>query len=221
LYDSSAILNTNISTVNLLSTNITKQHMKKFALLIVTASAIMTFQACNGPAKDAKQEADSVNKTKDTTSNAMNTGGIAVTNADARFATAAADGGMAEVALGKLALTKTSNASIKEFANMMVTDHSKANDELMTIAKTKNITLPTEPDNTHMKKKVELSKLMGSDFDKAYVSAMVDGHNKTLDLMNDEAKNGKDADLKAFAAKTAPVVKMHLDAINKIKDGMK
>jgi putative membrane protein len=187
---------------------------------MITGSAL-AFQACNQGSKDAKQSADSLNKSKDTTSNAMNTGGIAVTNDDAKFATAAANGGMAEVALGKLALTKTSDAAIKDFAAMMVTDHGKANTELMGIAKTKNITLPTEPDSSHIKKMNELSKLTGKDFDKAYVDAMVDGHKKTLDLMNDEAKDGKDADLKAFAAKTAPTVKMHYEMVTKIKDGKK
>jgi putative membrane protein len=194
--------------------------MKKLTYVMMIAASALAFQSCKGP-KDAKDNADSLNKTKDTTSNPMNTGGIAVTNDDAKFATAAANGGMAEVALGQLALTKTSNAAIKDFANMMVTDHSKANNELMAIAKTKNITLPSEPDSVHMKKKDDLSNMNGADFDKAYVSAMIDGHKKTLDLMNDEAKDGKDADLKAFAAKTAPTVKMHLDAINKIKAGMK
>lgn len=195
--------------------------MKKIAYLILIAGAALAFQACNHKAKDAKNEADSLNKTKDTTSNVMNTGGIAVNSDDAKFATTAASGGMAEVALGKLALTKTSNASIKDFANMMVTDHGKANDELLAIAKTKNITLPTEPDSTHIKKMDELQKLNGADFDKAYVSAMIDGHKKTLDLMNNEAKNGSDSTLKAFAAKTAPVVQSHLEAINKIHDAMK
>ena len=198
-----------------------KQTMKKMTYTLLIACTVLAIQACNHTAKDAKDTADSLNKTKDTTSNAMNTGGIAVNSNDAKFATDAANGGMAEVALGKLALTKTSNASIKDFANMMVTDHGKANDELMAIAKTKNITLPTEPDSAHMKKMDELSKKQGTDFDKAYVSAMIDGHKKTLDLMNGEAKNGSDTTLKAFAAKTAPIVQTHLDAINKIHNGMK
>ncbi len=164
--------------------------------------AALTMQACNQGAKDSKQTADSLNKTKDTTSNAMNTGGIAVTADDAKFATAAASGSLAEVALGKLALTKTNSASIKAFATMMVTDHGKANDELMAIAKTKNITLPAEPDSTHMKKLDELGKKTGTDFDEAYISVMIDGHKKTLALMQGEAKNGSDTELKDFAAKT-------------------
>lgn len=195
--------------------------MKKLTYTLLIAAAAFTFQSCSNTPKDAKENADSLNKTKDTTSNAAVTGGIAVTSDDAKFATTAANGGMAEVALGKLALTKTSSTAIKDFANMMVMDHGKANDELMAIAKTKNITLPAAVDADHQKKMDDLSKMNGKDFDKAYVDAMVDGHKKTLDLMNGEAKDGKDADLKAFAAKTAPVVQTHLDAINKIHDSMK
>ncbi len=185
------------------------------------AAAAYTMQSCNNAPKDAKSTADSLNKTKDTTSSAPATGGIAVDAADAKFATAAANGGMAEVALGKLAQDKSANSQIKSFGAMMVKDHGKANDELMAIAKTKNITLPATVDADHQKKMDDLSKMTGKDFDKAYVDAMVDGHKKTLSLMQDEAKNGKDADLKAFAAKTAPTVQMHLDAINKIQASIK
>ena len=195
--------------------------MKKLSYVFMIAASALAFQSCNHAAKDAKDSADSLNKTKDTTTNVAATGGIAVASDDAKFATTAANGGLAEVALGKLALTKTTNQSIKDFANMMVTDHSKANDALAAIAKAKNITLPTEPDSAHLKKADELSKLSEADFDKQYVSAMVDGHKKTLDLMTNEAKNGQDADLKAFAAQTSLTVQMHLDAINKIKDNMK
>lgn len=185
------------------------------------AAAGYVFQGCNSAPKDAKENADSLNKTRDTTSNAAATGGIAVTNADAKFATAAANGGMAEVALAKLALQKTANPQIKQFATMMVADHGKANTELMGIAKTKNIILPPIVGTDNQKKMDDLSKMTGKDFDKDYVSTMIDGHKNTLSLMQDEAKDGKDADLKAFAAKTAPVVQTHLDAINKIHDSMK
>ncbi len=195
--------------------------MKKITYLFIVAAAAFTFQSCNHGAKDAKDSADSLNKTKDTTTNATATGGIAVSSDDAKFATTAAVGGMAEVALGKLAVTKTSNAAIKDFANMMITDHGQANAELASIASAKNITLPTEPDSAHLKKADELSKLSGKKFDKAYVDAMIDGHKKTLDLMNNEAKNGSDSTLKAFAAKIVPTVQKHLDAINKIHDSMK
>ncbi len=195
--------------------------MKKLIYLCSIGLATLAFQGCSSGPKDAKQSADSLNKTKDTTSNVMATGGIAVDQGDSKFATEAATGGMAEVALGKLALEKSTNSQVKDFATMMVNDHGKADAELMTIAKAKNITLPTDVDDMHKKKMDDLSKLTGAAFDKEYVSAMVDGHEKTLKLMQDEAKDGKDSDLKTFASNTAPVVQTHLTMIKKIHDSMK
>lgn len=195
--------------------------MKKISYAFIIALAALAIGGCNSKPKDSAQTADSLNKTKDTTTSTATTGGIAVTSDDAKFATKAADGGMAEVALAKLALSKTANAQIKDFANMMVTDHGKANMVLDSIAKAKNITLPIAVSAEHQKKMDELSQKTGADFDKAYVDAMVDGHKKTLTLMQDEAKNGKDPDLTAFASNTAVTVQKHLDAINKIHDSMK
>jgi putative membrane protein len=193
--------------------------MKK--LMYVMAISALAFQACNGGNKDAKESADSLNMAKDTTTNAAATGGIAVEEADSKFTTQAAVGGMAEVELGKLALEKSSNPQVKEFATMMVKDHGMANTELMAIAQQKNITLPSTVDEEHKKKMDDLSKKTGADFDKAYVDAMVGGHKSTLKLMEDESRDGKDADLKAFATKTAPIVQSHLVMINKINDSMK
>jgi putative membrane protein len=194
--------------------------MKKIGFLSMIVIAAFAFQSCTSN-KDSKELADSLNKTKDTTENVVATGGIAVDEADAKFTTDAAAGGIAEVELGKLAVTKATNAQVKAFADMMVTDHGKVNADLMTIAATKNITLPTALDETHQKKYDDLAKMSGKDFDKEFVKIMVDGHEKTYDLLDKEAKDGKDADLKAFASKTAPVVKGHLDMIKKIQDAIK
>lgn len=193
--------------------------MKK--LIYLLAISALAFQACSGGNKDAKESADSLNMAKDSSTNAVATGGIAVDEADAKFTTQAAVGGMAEVELGKLALEKSSNPQVKEFATMMVKDHGMANTELMAIAKQKNITLPSTVDEEHKKKMDELSKKTGAAFDKAYVDAMVSGHKSTLKLMEDESRDAKDADLKAFATKTAPIVQSHLVMINKINDSMK
>ncbi len=195
--------------------------MKKLGYLCLIMLAAFSFQSCNSENKDSKETADSLNEAKDTTTNVNATGGIAVVEDDAEFATKSAAAGMAEVELGKLALTKSTNAQVKEFATMMVSDHGKANEELMAIAAAKNITLPTTLDEDHQKMWNDLNGKAGADFDKKYVDDMVDGHKKVLDLMEKQAKDGTDADLKAFAAKTAPVVKAHLDMIKRIKDAMK
>lgn len=195
--------------------------MKKNILLISLVAAASLFQACSG--NHSGKSGDTTKSTADSAkvSDTAKTSGTAAANPDTAFANKAAVGGMAEVALGKLALSKSSDAKIKQFANQMVTDHGKANDELTGIAKNKNITLPATIDAEHQAKMDSLSKLSGAEFNKAYVMAMIAGHKKTLDLMQSEASGGQDAELKAFAAKTAPVVKMHLDMINKIHDSMK
>ena len=198
--------------------------MKKLSLTVMIALSALAFQACNRTAKDSKESADSVNSAKDTATTAA-TGaaatGTAVDEKDAKFATDVANAGMAEVALGKIAAEKATNPQVKDFGNMMVTDHSKANEELMAIAKKKNITLPTAPDQEHQKKAADLSAKSGKEFDKDYVDAMVDGHKKVASLLEDGSKNCKDTELMAFATKTLPVVKAHLAKIEAIQKSMK
>lgn len=193
--------------------------MKKLSLTVMLALSALAFQACNNAGKDSKESADSVNAVKDTTTTAAT--GIAVDEKDAKFATDVANAGMAEVALGKIAAEKATNPQVKDFANMMVTDHSKANEELMAIAKTKNITLPVAPDDEHQKKATDLSAKSGNDFDKAYVDDMVSGHKKVASLLEDGSKNCKDTELMAFATKTLQVVKAHLAKIEAIQKSMK
>jgi putative membrane protein len=195
--------------------------MKKLSYLFMIALAAYTFQGCHNTPKDEKENADSLNKSKDTSSNAAVTGGISVNNDDAKFATNAANGGLAEVALGNLARQKSANEKIRNFGAMMVKDHSAANAELSAIAKTKNVTLPATVSADDQKKIDALAKKSVKDFDKAYVDAMIDGHKNALKLFQDEAKNGTDADLKAFASKTVAVVQAHLEAISEIQASMK
>ncbi len=104
---------------------------------------------------------------------------------------------------------------------MMVNDHTKAGDELAALAKTKNISLPLAPDADAKKAADDLAAKSGKDFDKAYINAMLDGHKKAVKLFEDASQNCKDPDLKAFATKTLPTLKMHLDSVQAIHDSMK
>lgn len=195
--------------------------MKRLSLIMMVVFAAFAFQACQNKAKDSTDSADSANMTKDTSTNPAATGGIAVDENDAKFVTTAANDGMTEVTLGKVAEQKAPNKRVKAFADMMVTDHTKAGDALAALAKTKNITLPAAPNADSQKAIDDLSKKSGKDFDKAYVDAMVDGHEKAVKLFTDASENCKDADLKAFATNTLPTLKMHLDSIKAIKASMK
>lgn len=144
-----------------------------------------------------------------------------VSSAADRFMTSAAQGGMMEVELGKLAASKAQNPEIKAFGQKMVVDHGKANDELKALAAKKNIELPKEMSGGHKETVDRLSKLSGAEFDKEYVKLMVDDHDADLEAFQAQADDGEDADVKAFAAKYAPVIKGHYETIKKINDNMK
>ncbi|WP_428331674.1 DUF4142 domain-containing protein [Mucilaginibacter sp.] len=193
--------------------------MKKVNLIISAFAVAGLLLACSGP-KDSKQSADSVNTAKADTAK-KDSSMAAVDKDDAKFAVAAANGGMAEVELGKLVQEKAVNTKVKDFGTMMITDHTKAGDELKALARSKGITLPVALDNKEQKIKDDLSAKSGADFDKAYVNDMIDDHKNDIKEFEDASKNLKDADLKAFAIKTLPTLKMHLNAIQKIHDSMK
>ena len=129
---------------------------------------------------------------------------------DQTFVTQAAIAGMAEVELGKMATQSGSNAKVKSFGQQMATDHTKAGDELKSIATAKGMTLPTSLDPMHQATRDKLAKLSGAEFDRAYMEAMVSGHQTVAKNMMTEASSGSDRELKAFAAKTVPTVQMHL-----------
>jgi len=134
-------------------------------------------------------------------------------NADEHFVMEAATGGMAEVALGKLAGEKASSAKVKEFGQRMVTDHSKANDELKALAAKKNIVLPSSIDAKHQATMDRLSKLSGTAFDRAYVADMLRDHQMDVASFRKEAQSGQDSDVKAWAASTLPTLESHLSAV--------
>ncbi|MBS1797441.1 MAG: DUF4142 domain-containing protein [Acidobacteria bacterium] len=142
-------------------------------------------------------------------------------NPDSAFLTEAAQGGMAEVMLGRLAASKAQNPDVKKFGQRMVDDHTKANNELKELAVKKNFTLPTDVNAKQKSLMDKLEGLSGADFDKAYVDAMVDDHEEDVDDFKDEAENGKDADVKAWAAKTVPTLQSHLDMIKGIQSKIK
>ncbi|MES2267615.1 MAG: DUF4142 domain-containing protein [Bacteroidota bacterium] len=140
---------------------------------------------------------------------------------DTKFAVAAANGGLLEVQLGKLAQTKGSSPKVLEFAKMMVEDHSKANKELMALAGVKTITLPAILDNKTQKDYDDMAKLNKAEFDKAYTNYMVKDHKEDIEEFEKEAKDGKDAELKAFAAKHVPILKHHLEMAQQAADAVK
>ncbi len=114
-------------------------------------------------------------------------------SADQHFAMEAAQGGMAEVQLGNLAKDHASSDAVKQFGQKMVNDHSKANDQLKSIASQSGITLPTDIGAKNQAEVDRLSKLNGVAFDHAYMQLMVKDHKKDVADFQKEANSGKDA----------------------------
>jgi putative membrane protein len=210
--------------------------MKNFIITTILTAAAALAAACGGAGNttvttnvnsasgNANANRSTMNSVGNSMGNAANSVSNSVSNAASSMMTDtpeafmkhAAEGGMEEVELGKAASTRAQNPEVKKFAQMMVADHGKANEELMALAKKKNITLPTDPGS----KKADVDKmngLKGADFDREYVDMMVDDHEADVTDFERQANNGSDPDVKAFAAKTLPVLKKHLEAIKAIQ----
>jgi putative membrane protein len=133
-----------------------------------------------------------------------------LSSSDASFLRKAAEGGAAEVELGNLAKQRATDSEVKQFAEKMVTDHSKANAELKELAQRKNLAISAMSDSHSKKDMDHLAKLSGPEFDKAYAKLMVSDHEKDVAEFGRESSNTKDPDVKDFAAKTLPTLEDHL-----------
>lgn len=128
---------------------------------------------------------------------------------DKAFILEAGKGGQMEVSWGRLAAQNGQNADVKKFGNRMITDHSRWNNELMSLAKEEGVAIPTAKAKGKWKS------------DKDYMADMVEDHTKDLAAFQDEAKNGSDPDLKSWAGKTAKGVKKHLDMAKEVQGKVK
>jgi putative membrane protein len=140
-----------------------------------------------------------------------------ISMADTNFILAAAQGGMTEVELGELAATNGMRDDVKNFGQMMVKDHTAINDDLKALASQKGVTLPDSLDANHQAMVDKLTALTGSEFDDAYIAAMIKGHKKDAKAFKAEAAATTDTDIKSFLDKSIPVVEAHLQHITAMK----
>jgi putative membrane protein len=129
---------------------------------------------------------------------------------DSTFVKKAASGGMAEVKLGQLAREKSSSSAVKDFGQRMQNDHSKANDQLKDVASKGHITLPSDLNKMDQATYDRLSKLSGTEFDRAYARDMVNDHEKDIAAFKNETRMGKNPDVQNFASQTLPTLEDHL-----------
>jgi putative membrane protein len=140
-----------------------------------------------------------------------------VSTADQDFILAAAQGGMTEVKLGELAAQNGKRDDVKAFGQMMVKDHTAINDDLKALAAQKGVTLPDSLDAKHQGMVDKIAALTGSEFDDAYIAAMIKAHQQDAKAFKAESAATQDADIKSFLDKSIPVVDAHLQHVTAMK----
>ncbi|NML39249.1 DUF4142 domain-containing protein [Chitinophaga sp. G-6-1-13] len=188
--------------------------MKKITLLATAVLGAWMLSSCNNnPNPQSEKPVDSAQDVNEIVK--------PVDNNSSEFAVKAANGGMMEVQMGKLAQEKAMNPRVKAFATMMVNDHSKANEELKELAGKKTIALPAEL-STETKDHIDkLSKKNGKEFDKDYMNMMVDDHDKDVKEFDNAANNLQDPELKSWAGKILPTLRTHQDSAKAILSSLK
>jgi|SRR5438105_4453817 len=198
--------------------------MKKITLgaaLVLLAACALLAAAAKGVAGGGQNTNSGKSETgTSANANANASRGSAKMSADTKFAAGAAVGGMEEVELGRLAAQKGASDEVRQFGQRMVDDHSKANQDLTAVASAKGLALPAALDAKHQGEVQKLSALSGDKFDQEYVGMMVKDHKKDVAEFQKESTDGADADIKAFAARTLPVIQEHLQMIQRIHDKM-
>lgn len=139
---------------------------------------------------------------------------------DEKFVMHASQSGMKEVELSKQAAEKATSPEVKKFAAMMVSDHTKANEELKAVASKKSFPMATTLDEKHQSQMNAVAEKTGAEFDKEYMEEMVKDHKKAVEMFEDASKGAEDADLKAFAAKTLPTLQHHLSEAQALQKKM-
>ncbi|MBZ5490715.1 MAG: DUF4142 domain-containing protein [Acidobacteriia bacterium] len=137
-------------------------------------------------------------------------------NPDQEFVTKAAQGNSAEVELGKIVAAKSKNPSVKQFAQMMVKDHTTALNQLQELAQTKNLNFNDDLPDDAKALQQKLSGDTGKQLDKDYMDGMVEDHQKDVQEFTDKSQNAKDPDVKQWASKTLPTLQKHLEKAQQI-----
>lgn len=192
--------------------------MKKLMSLLIAGSLMM---ACNNNADEKDQTAQPTNASNSAASTTdaakeANKANSGTDQATTDFMMKAAMGGMMEVQLGEMAQRNASSQAVKDFGSRMVKDHTQANNEMKAMADARNVQLPTVLEGQHREHVNDLGKKSGAEFDKAYMSMMVDDHKEDIDEFEKASNNLKDEAIKAFAAKTLPTLKSHLEAAKNV-----
>lgn len=177
-----------------------------FRYALLAAAALLPLAAC--------QSAEQAATTVQSAAQAQVTPTLSTT--DATFINTVGQAGVEEVQFGQLAQTKAASPAIRRFARQMVAQHTTANQQLMALGQSKQLTPPTDMDTMHTQMFSDLQGLRGRAFDKRYMDGQVQDHQAVVAAFQTEAQNGTDADVKAWAAQNLPMMQQHLSMAQRL-----
>ena len=190
--------------------------MKRIFMILSLASAF-TFYSCNEARREQEQDTNEVAEEANDEKFEDND-----MEKDADFVAEAVASNYAEIKMAQLAQQRSTSAEIKDLARTLEADHTKVLNELKTLAQAKAITVPVEEKDEAKRKYENLSEQdEADDFDKKWLEQMEDAHEKSINKFERRADKGEDADIKAFAAKTLPHLKMHKEKIDAAQERAK
>jgi putative membrane protein len=185
----------------------------KTSIFFIGASLLLFACNSNSNSSDSVEKADSANSVKQD----MATDVSHTKENTADFLVKAANGGLTEVAAGKIGENKAVNKSVKDFAKLMVKDHSALNDQVKSLASNLNVTLPDSPATANQQTLTDLSNEKAKDFDKDFIDMMVKDHKSTISLFKDASDDDINADVKSFVVATIPTLESHLSKADSLQ----
>ena len=189
--------------------------MKRLTSLTLSILVAGLVTGCRG---DNRANTNASNNPAGRDRSAVGTSGVS--NAERDFIRDQTEDNQAEIEVSKLAAERATNSEVKEFARMMVRDHTKAVNDLGQVAAAATVERGNkEPDRDHVNLKEDLAKLNGNDFDRKYIDAMVDEHEEMVGELKKHV-DGDNPQLRKWAAQTLPVAEKHRDRAKELKDSL-
>jgi len=173
--------------------------------------------ACNNNNDTESTTNTSTSTNTVTDANVSTTNTVVTDEKSSEFLKKVTNAGMAEIQLAKLAQQKATIDAVKNFAAMLERDHTAVNQQVKTLADQRNVALPAAISDDKQKMYTDMEKMTGKAFDKDYISMMIKAHGDGISLFEDTRSNASDIDVKNFADKTLPALKMHLDSAKAIQ----
>ena len=195
--------------------------MSKRAHILALAAAGAMLVGCQNDTMNSGSRASRDTSMRDDESAAMAQSGVNTNMpaTDRTFIMNAASGDMFEVHSSQLAVERSQDPALKKFAQQMITDHTKTTNELKSLCQEKGWTMPTQMTSEHRQQLETLRNARGDAFDAAYRASQLHAHSMAISLFNDASNNASDRDLKMWANKTLPALKMHSDMMKNMSTG--